>query len=42
VFTAPRLEKCRLTTLTAVDLDGDVTNGGWGLIFLGQLFRGCS
>jgi outer membrane protein len=28
-----------LTTLTAVDLDGDVTNGGWGLIFLGSYSR---
>ena len=25
--------------LTAVDLDGDVTNGGWGLIFLGSYSR---
>ena len=27
------------TMLTAVDLDGDVTNGGWGLIFLGSYSR---
>ena len=25
--------------LTAVDLDGDVTNGGFGLIFLGSYSR---
>ncbi len=28
-----------LTTLTGVDLDGDVTNGGFGLIFLGSYSR---
>lgn len=40
VFTATSgWKNVGLTTLTAVDLDGDVTNGGWGLIFLGSYSR---
>ena len=40
VFTATSgWKNVGATMLTAVDLDGDATNGGWGLIFLGSYSR---
>jgi outer membrane protein len=40
IFTADSgWKSAGVTTLTAVDLDGDVTNGGFGLIFLGSYSR---